>query len=206
MSEPQENLNFTQIANEAFEALVSKGIHAILFPLVRGSNGIEVDKTRNLLYGYPVGNINGSGENVESEEFQDQIRGGNYKQKIGGVIDPGDITFDAYYDPNKGKPAIEGVVNSMAFTPQFILALARKKSPTTLDGFFLAGVNYAGGNELKGDLGKAFKTSLKFAISGEPKTGYAQVGEIPMSDYLAGSGVEIASVDPIQTLLNTVTA
>jgi hypothetical protein len=110
-----------------------------------------------------------------------------HKQKIAGAIDPGDITFDAYFDPNFGKPEIEGVVNSMVFTPQFVLYLARKKSATKLEGFFSAGVNYAGGNDIQGDLGKSMRTTLKFAITGEPKYGYANVGEIDMALYKAGS-------------------
>jgi len=173
----------TQIASERFEALVSKGIHAILFAVTRDG----IDKTKNLLHGYPVGGFNTSGETIEMEEFQDQIRGGMSKTFIAGQTDPGDITFDAYFSPEKGKPDIEGVVNSMVLTPQFILTLARKKSDTTLEGFFSAGVNYSGGNEIKGDLGKAMKTSLKFKITGETLVGYAKVGDIAMSLYEAGS-------------------
>ena len=175
---------FTQVTSDFFEVLVAKGLHAILFRVQRDGT---VDTTKNLLYGYPIGNIKTSGETVESEDFQDQIRGGTYKTKIGGGSDAGDITFDAYFDPNRGKPEIEGVVNSMSFTPQFALYIGRKKNSTTLEGFFAAGVNYAGGMDINGDLGKAVKSSLKFAITGEPKYGYADVGELPMSMYTAGS-------------------
>ncbi|MCL2710771.1 MAG: hypothetical protein FWE95_07810 [Planctomycetaceae bacterium] len=178
----------TQVADDNFEALVSKGIHAILFPLKRGTNGaIELDKSKNLLHGYPIGGFDSTGDTVESEEFQDQLMGGNFKNFIGGAIDAGEITFNAYFAPTKGKPKIEGVVNSMVIVPQFVLSLARKKNETTLEGFFTAGVNYGGGNDIKGELGKALKTSLKFKITGEPKVGYDEVGEIPMSDYTAGS-------------------
>ena len=169
----------TQLGNERFETFVSKGIYALLFPVTRDG----VDTTKNLLYGYPVGSFNMSGETVEMEDFQDQIRGGMNKTFIAGQTDPGDITFDAYFTPEMGKPPIEGVVNSMVFTPQFILTLARKKDATTLEGFFSAGVNYAGGNEIKGDLGKAMKTSLKFKITGETLVGYDKVGDIDMSLY-----------------------
>jgi hypothetical protein len=41
--------------------------------------------------------------------------------------------------------------------------------------------------EIKGDLGKAIKSSLKFAITGEPKFGYKAVGDIAMSVYKAGA-------------------
>ena len=206
MSAPEFN---TQVANEAFEALVSKGIYVLLFPLKRTPTGIEVDTTKNILYGYPVGGFNTGGESVESEEFQDQIRGGMYKTKVAGAIDPGDVSFNAYFNPNMGKPKIEGVINSMVITPQFALYLARKKTETTLEGFLAAGVNYAGGNDIKGDYGKIIGSSLKFAISGEPKFGYEEVGEIPMVLYTAGSdGTQIASAaptnfDPVKTLLGS---
>ena len=179
---------FDLLSEDAFEALVSKGIRVILYPIKRQSDGsLEVDKSKNILYGYPVGGFNTSGESVDSQEFQDQLRGGMYKSKIGGQIDPGEITFDAYFDPTHGKPDIEGIVNSMSITPQFVLALARKKSETMLEGFFAAGVNYAGGFDIKGDLGKTIGSSLKFAITGEPQFGYDFVGEMPMSMYTAGS-------------------
>jgi hypothetical protein len=175
---------FTQLTADHFETLVSKGIHAILFRVKRDGT---TDKTKNILYGCPVGSFNTSGETVEMEEFQDQIRGGMHKTKVGGAIDPGDITFKAYFDPTRGKPDIEGIVNSMAVTPQFTLILARKKNATTLEGFFAAGVNYAGGNDIQGDYGKIIGSSLKFAITGEPQYGYDDVGDIPMSMYVAGA-------------------
>jgi hypothetical protein len=191
----------TQLGNERFEALVAKGIHAILFAVTPSGT----DKTRNLLHGYPVGGFQTSGETADMEEFQDQIRGGNYKTYIGGAIDPGDITFNAYFAPTMGKPEIEGVINSTVLTPQFILQLARKQSDTMLQGFFAAGVNYLGGNDIKGDYGKVIGSSLKFKISGEPLVGYAKVGPIAMSLYTAG--VQTASAapvlsDPVTQLLN----
>jgi len=73
----------------------------------------------------------------------------------------------------------------MVFTPQFLLILARKKSDTVLEGFFSAGVNYAGGNDIKGDYGKVIGSSLKFKITGEPKVGYEEVGDFPLSVYNA---------------------
>ena len=196
----------TQIENDSFEALVSKGIHAILFAMKRTGGTITTDKSKNLLYGYPVGGFNTGGETVDMEEFQDQIRGGIYKTSLPGAIDPGDLTFTTYFAPSLGKPDVAGVVNSMVITPQFILCLARKISDSTLQGFFLSGVNYAGGNDIKGDYGKAIGSSLKFKISGEPKVGYDQVGNIPMSLYIAGadSNIEITSADPVESFLNSV--
>lgn len=182
MPEPEFTTVATQIASERFEALVSKGIHAMLFPVTRDG----LDKSKNLLYGYPVGGFNTSGETVDQEEFQDQTRGGDYKTFIPGATDPGDITFNTYFDQNKGKPPIEGVVNSTVMTPQFVLVLARKQSATQLQGFFTAGVNYSGGNDIKGDYGKVIGSSLKFKITGKPYYG-PEVGTIPMSEYTAGS-------------------
>ena len=207
MSAPEFN---TQVINEAFEAIVAKGIHALLFPLKRGTNGsIEIDTSKNLLYGYPIGSFNTGGESVDSEEFQDQTRGGIYKTKVAGAIDPGDITFNAYFDPKFGKPDIAGVHNSMVFTPQFVLYLARKKSETELQGFFAAGVNYAGGSEIKGDYGKILGSSLKFAISGEPQYGENKVGIISMAHYKAGAttGTQTASVNlKLPNITDTATA
>jgi hypothetical protein len=180
---PTENQIITQVANEAFEALVAKGLHAMLFPLKRQGANIVTDTSVNLLKGYPIGSINSSGDSADSEEFQDQLRGGMYKTKIGGAVDPGDITFKAYFAPTMGKPKIEGIVNSMVFTPQFLLILARKQSDTELQGVFSAGVNYAGGNDIQGEYGKVVGSSLKFQITGEPKVGYNEVGTFPMSLY-----------------------
>lgn len=174
---------FATLTEDFFEALIAKGIHAILFRVKRDGT---TDKTKNLLYGVPIGNIKLGGESVDMEDFQDQIRGGMHKNKIGGAIDPGDVAFDGYYNPNVGKPDVVGVVNSMAVTPEFILTLARKKSKTVLEGFFAAGVNYAGGMDITGDYGKVVKSSLKFSITGEPLYGYDDVGDIAMSLYEAG--------------------
>jgi len=208
----------TQIADEGFEALAAKGIHALLFPMESVSGNIQANMSKNILCGYPIGNINTSGENVDQEEFQDQIRGGNYKNFFGGAIDPGDITFSAYFDPNRGKPDIRGVENSMMITPQFALILARvklpapwpnqsKTTPTSLQAFFSAGVNYAGGMEIKGDYGKAIGSSLKFKITGKPTYGYEEHPTlIPYSLYTAGATL-IASagapVDPLSALLGS---
>ena len=195
----------TQIEDESFEALVSKGIHAILFALKRQNGQITTDKTKNLLYGYPVGGFNTSGDTVDMEEFQDQIRGGMNKTFLPGAVDPGDITFTTYFAPALGKPPIEGAINSTVIIPQFILALARKQSDTVLQGFFLAGVNYAGGCEIKGDYGKAIGSSIKFKITGSLTVGYNSVGPIPMALYTAGaSGIQTASADPVETFLNSV--
>jgi len=178
----QENPVLTQIAGDAFEALVAKGIHVMLFPLKRQGANIVTDTTTNLLKGYPIGSITTGGESVDSEEFQDQLRGGMHKTKIAGAIDSGDITLKAYFNPAGGKPKIAGIVDSVTFTPQFALVLARK-SGEVLQGFFSAGVNYAGGNDIQGEYGKVIGSSLKFNISGEAKFGYEEVGTFPMSLY-----------------------
>ena len=193
----------TQIANENFEALVSKGIHAMLFALKRIGGTVQADTSVNLLYGYPIGGFTKGEESAEQEEFQDQIRGGIYKTFVGGAIDPGDIIFNAYFSPTMGKPEIEGAINSTIITPQFVLLLARKQSDTLLQGFLAAGVNYSGGNDIKGDYGKIIGSSLKFKASGKPSFGYEEVGTLPMSLYNAGGGTPIANVDPVKLILDS---
>jgi len=81
-----------------------------------------------------------------------------------------------------------------------------RKKGLFLEGFFLAGVNYGGGMDIKGTLGKTVGSSLKFEITGEPKIGYGVVGTFPMTDYTAGAtGGEIASADPFHVLLDSTT-
>jgi hypothetical protein len=102
-----------------------------------------------------------------------------------------------------------GQINSTVITPQFMLILAKKKSDTVLEAFFAAGVNYSGGNDLKGDYGKIIGSSLKFKISGEPKVGFAACGEIPMTWYgpLPGSGGnDVAANNHASKLLDELTA
>ena len=99
-----------------------------------------------------------------------------------------------YFTPDKGKPEIPGVVDSMVMTPQFILILARKKG-AGLEGFLSAGVSYAGGNDLKGDYGKTIGSSLKFKITGEVKSGYAAVGPVSMQLY-RGAGAHPPTPNP----------
>jgi hypothetical protein len=151
---------------------------------------IKIDSTKNILNGYPVGTFNSGGESVDSEEFQDQLSGGNYKAFLGGAIDGGDITFNTYFEPSKGKPNIPGIVKSKIITPQFTLILAIVNTIQagtgdilTLQPFYASGVNYSGGAELKGDLGKAIGSSLKFKISGEPIMGTTDLDPIAYSYY-----------------------
>lgn len=174
-----------EVQNKAFKALVSKGIHALLFPMKEDDDGnIVCDISLNLLKGYPVGGFSGSGDTADSEEFQDQLMGGAYKNFVPGAVDPGDISFNTYFTPGKAKPNLATVKNSMVFTPQFMLALATETNdPETLQGFFAAGVNYQSGSDLKGDYGKIIGSSLKFKITGEPKWGFAEVGTIAKTLY-----------------------
>ncbi|GHT28041.1 hypothetical protein FACS18942_08080 [Planctomycetales bacterium] len=78
------------------------------------------------------------------------------------------------------------------FTPQFILMLGIYPAdtplgtvPATLDGFFAAGCNYAGGGDIKGDYGKVIGSSLKFKLTGQVKIGTAEVGSIDYQLYTA---------------------
>jgi hypothetical protein len=183
MSTPPPDI-YDILSDDFIELLIAKGIHAILYRMRRDGTP---DKTKNLLHGYPVGNIKVDDQAVDSEEFQDQLRGGMYKTSVGGAIKPGNVTFDTYFAPSKGKPPIEGVENSMAITPQFLLVLARKKDADTLEGFYASGVNFGGGLGLDGTYGKAVKSGMKFDGTGKPLIGYDEVGEISMTDYTAGA-------------------
>ena len=198
---PNESLPgvFAEVQNRAFKALVSKGIYALLFPLKEVNGEIIVDTSENLLNGYPVGGFTGSGETVDSEEFQDQLMGGVYKNFVSGAVDPGDIGFTTYFTPAKGKPDLAKVVNSQVFTPQFLLILAVNQDDNTLQGFFSGGVNYAGGNDLKADYGKIISSSFKFKITGEPNWGFAKCGSFPKSMY-GSVAYEVAVNDLLQSL------
>ncbi|MDR1270633.1 MAG: hypothetical protein LBK82_14015 [Planctomycetaceae bacterium] len=174
----------TQLEKQSFEALVSKGIYALLFPMINDGEGIKADISNNVLNGYPVGGITSGGDSADSEEFQDQLMGGEFKTFIGGAIDPGDVTFNTYFSVEKGRPQISGVRNSRVITPQFILILAiQSETDGKLQGFFAAGVNYSGGNDIKGDYGKIIGSSLKFKITGSVKAGATAVGLIDKELY-----------------------
>ena len=141
----------TLLEQQSFAALVSKGIRGLLFPPIQNGTSIKADTTNNILNGYPIGGITTGGDSVDSEEFQDQLLGGQNKSFLGGATDPGDITFTTYFNTAKGKPKLQRIRHSRSITPQFILILATT-SPTEgkLQGWFASGVNYAGGNEIKG--------------------------------------------------------
>ncbi|MDR1383323.1 MAG: hypothetical protein LBJ67_05700 [Planctomycetaceae bacterium] len=172
------------IASQSFKALVSKGVYALLFPIKITSGTPSVVTDSNLLNGYPVGTFNGSGDTADSEEFQDQLRGGLFKMFAGGAIDPGDVTLNTYFAPELGRPKLPTIVNSEVISPQFLLILAVGSTTSgKLKGFFAAGVNYSGGNDIKGDYGKIIGSSLKFKISGLVKAGYDEIGEINKSLY-----------------------
>jgi hypothetical protein len=72
-----------------------------------------------------------------------------------------------------------------------------------LEGFLFGGVNYLGGSDIKGDLGKSIRSSLRFEFTGKVQYGYDEVGDIPMALYNAGGGIQIASASSIETLLNS---
>ncbi|MDR1959385.1 MAG: hypothetical protein LBQ54_10165 [Planctomycetaceae bacterium] len=174
------------IASQGFDALVSKGIYAMLFPVTRNetTGDFETDTATNLLNGYPVGGISGSGDTADSEEFQDQLMGGVNKCFISGAIDPGDISFNTYYSLSKGRPKIQSIKHSRVITPQFVLMLAvTTDDEDMLQGWFAAGVNYSGGGEIKGDNGKIIGSSLKFKVTGMVKAGSEEVGLIDKSLY-----------------------
>jgi hypothetical protein len=167
------------------EAMVSKGIHMLLFKLQADG---KPDTSKNILYGVSMGSISSSGETVDSEELQDQLIGGNYKAFLSGAIDPGDFTLNTNYTPKMGKLEINPVVDSFVIAPQFLLILATTNSADdkgNLKGFWASAVNYNGGREIKGDIGKIIGSSLKFKASGEPKVGFDEVGSIPKSLYNA---------------------
>jgi hypothetical protein len=165
-------------------AMVSKGIHAILLKMKAAG---VADTSKNILKGYTVGSITSGGDTVTSEEFQDQLLGGTNKTFIASAIDPGDFTISTYYNPSLAKPKVDPVTDSLVITPQFILILATTGGAEgALKGFWAGGVNYNGGNELKGEYGKIIGSSFKFKASGEPKVGFTDVGEIAMALYEAG--------------------
>jgi hypothetical protein len=174
-----------ELQSNAFKQMVSKGIRIMLFQMKDKSGTIEADTTTNILYGWPLGTIKSSGDTADSEEFQDQLSGGTYKTFISGGIDPGDVTLNTYFSPTVGKPAITPIVDSVVFTPQFLLLFATTMAsdPTKLQVFFAAGVNYIGGGDVNGDIGKIIGSTLKFKISGEPKLGTVACGTVAMSLY-----------------------
>lgn len=182
------NLNFLQsITAEAREQLVSKGVHVILFAIERQSGALTLNTGNNLLKGWPIGSLSGSGDNSDSEEYGDQLSGGIYKTFIGGGIDPGDITLSSYFDVDVGKPDIQPIVNSRVITPQFVLMLAIPSSTaSSLDVVWSGGVNWSGGGNINGELGKSVKSELKFKVTGEPKVGLSKNGTIPYTYYTAG--------------------
>jgi hypothetical protein len=174
----------TELEKQSFEALISKGIYGLLFLMIHDGDTIKADISENLLNGYPVGGITGGGDSVDSEEFQDQLLGGDYKTFVRGAVDPGDVTFNTYFSMEKGKPKLSGIRNSRIITPEFILILAiQSEDEDKLQGFFAAGVNYSGGNDLKGEYGKVIGSSLKFKITGSVKVGADAVGMIDKSLY-----------------------
>jgi hypothetical protein len=188
MADPIVNTSIDSLTQQAFQGLVSKGIYALLFPLKTDEGELVIDTTTNLLADYPVGGFSTSGDSADSEEFQSQLAGGVNKTFLAGAIDPGDISFNTYFAPNKSKPNVAGVVNSTVTSPQFILILAiQHTTATLLQGFFAAGVNYAGGNDIKGDYGKTMGSSMKFKITGTSKWGFTEVGTFPKTLY-TGSG------------------
>jgi hypothetical protein len=181
------------IESNATTALVSKGIYAMLYKMVKNGALFTPNVTKNYLFGYTIGGINGSGDTVSSEEYQDQLLGGTNKTFVPGAIDPGEITLTTYFDPQKGVPDVDPVRHSYIITPQFLLILAvldSKATPKSLRPFWTGGVNYNGGNDLKGELGKVIGSSLKFKVTGKQKVGFRANGaltRIAMTDYQANS-------------------
>jgi hypothetical protein len=164
----------------AFEGLIAKGVLMMLFQMVRDGSDILCDTSENLLNGYKLGGFNSSGETVDSEELQDQLSG-VYKAFISGSIDPGDFTINATFDPDKGPIKLVPMRHSRVVTPQFVLLLATTcNEADKLDVWMLAGVNYLGGREIKGDLGKSVGTSFKCKITGKPKVGTKNCDASPL--------------------------
>ncbi len=183
MSDTDVNV-IKELEMQHFEAIVSKGIRGLLFSMIHDGTKAKADTTKNILNGYPIGGITTSGDSVDSEEFQDQLMGGEFKSFVAGAIDGGDVTLTTYFNVAKGRPPITGIRHSRVITPQFILILATTcTTPGKLQGWFAAGVNYNGGNEIKGDYGKIIGSSLKFKISGTVKVGAPNVGLIDESLY-----------------------
>ena len=184
----QTEINALDIINDfggsAFEGLVAKGVLMLLFPMVRNGSAIQADTSENLLHGYKVGGFTGSGETVDSEELQDQLTGGAYKAYISGSIDAGDMNLTATFDPDKGPLKLTPMRHSRVVTPNFVYLLATTSpDPEKLDVFLIAGVNYLGGRDIKGDYGKVIGTSFKFKITGKPKVGTKECGRIAISLY-----------------------
>ena len=60
------------------------------------------------------------------------------------------------------------------------------------------------GFDIKGDYGKIIGSSLKFKVTGEPKSGYDEVGKVAMSLYTGGGGTQTASADVFKGLLDNI--
>jgi hypothetical protein len=198
------NTQIDKLTEQAFQALVSKGIYALLFATKydTASKKIVADTSKNILYGYKVGGFNTSGDSADSEEFQDQLSGGFFKSFIGGAIDGGDFSFNSYFAPDKPKPKITGIVRSTVITPQFILILAiEHEDEDKLQGFFASGINYLGGNDIKGDLGKAIGSSMKFKISGKPLWGFGDPDAVKENDESDADFAERKGVGVLQKSL-----
>ncbi|GHT26826.1 hypothetical protein FACS18942_05010 [Planctomycetales bacterium] len=184
MPDPIINQNIDQLTQQAFAALVSKGIYCLLFPVKTDKT---IDKTVNYLNGIPVGNITAGDESADSEEYQDQLAGGIYKNFISGAIDPSDITMTTYFSPTTAQFTPPAPVQSVVVTPQMILILAVESAQEgQLQGFFAAGCNYSGGRGLDGSYGSIVKSSLKFKLSGKPKRGFIEVGTFDKTLYGGG--------------------
>ncbi|MCL2306154.1 MAG: hypothetical protein FWC43_12495 [Planctomycetaceae bacterium] len=183
MPEITLNTNLDKISEQAFKALVAKGIYCLLFPIKVSGKTKTTDTSKNLLNGVSVGNITIGDETPDQEEFQDQLLGGLYKMYAGGAIDPGDLSLATNFEPDAIPLEISGVVNSQVVTPQFALVLAVEKDDKTLQGFFACGANYNGGQGLQGDYGKIIKSNLKFKLTGEPIRGFPKVGTFSKSLY-----------------------
>lgn len=173
-----------QIAESSFEGLVSKGVLMMLFPMLRNGSGLQADTSENLLNGYKVGGFSGSGDSVDSEELQDQLMGGEYKAFISGAIDAGDFSITTAFNPDKGRLKITPIRHSRVVSPQFVLLLATtSEDKDKLDVWMIAGVNYLGGREIKGDFGKVIGSSIKFKMTGKPKIGTTECGQIAIDLY-----------------------
>lgn len=173
-----------KMGDDAFEGIVSKGVLMMLFPMVRNGTSLKADTTENLLNGYKVGGFSGSGDSVDSEELQDQLMGGENKVFFSGAVDAGDFSITTAFNPEKGRLKLVPIRHSRVVSPQFALLLATTcDEPTKLDVWFIAGVNYLGGREIKGDFGKIIGSSLKFKVSGKPKVGTAECGQIDIALY-----------------------
>lgn len=173
-----------QMGEESFEGLVAKNVLMMLFPMIRDGNGLKADTSENLLNGYKVGGFSGSGDSVDSEELQDQLMGGEYKAFISGAIDAGDFSITTAFNPDKGRLKITPIRHARVVSPQFALLLATTcDDKTKLDVWMIAGVNYLGGREIKGDFGKIIGSSIKFKMTGKPRVGTSECGQIDIGLY-----------------------